>query len=83
MSKRLYAAHSFYSFCTEETREDIWFFDNNLNNDRGPRGSSGGCSLARFTNGKNRGSRITDISFVFSNHENKQIRYSFNELFLH
>ena len=30
-----------------------------------------GESLAQFTNEKNRGSRITDISFVIPNHENK------------
>ena len=41
---------------------------------------TGGGSPARFTNRKNRGSLITDHgynNFVFPNHENKQVRYSF------
>ena len=37
-------------------------------------------SLARFPNGKNRGSRITDHGYknlVFPNHENKRVGCSF------
>ena len=38
-------------------------------------GGGRGRSLARFTNLKNRGSRTQ--KFVFPNHENKKVRYSF------
>ena len=35
-------------------------------------GGGGGGPLARFTNGKNRGPRITDTKFSFSRIKNKQ-----------
>ena len=50
-----------------------------LSSNEGCAGVGEGAPLARFTNGKNKESRITDVKV--SNHKDKQVRYSFDNLF--